>query len=76
MVLVTCFKVLVLGFTTIPMAFGALGTGVLFGSLIIGSARNPDESEKLYGNALTAFALIESFSFLGIITMVITSLFF
>jgi len=68
--------VLIIGFTTIPMAFGALGTGILFGSLIVAGARNPEESEKLYGNALTAFALIETFSFLAIVVTVVTAIVF
>lgn len=76
MVLLKCFKVLIIGFSTIPMAFGALSTGVLFGNLIVATSRNPDEGEKLYGNALTAFALIETFSFLAIVVTVVTGLTF
>ena len=76
MIIVKFAKIIIIGFTTIPMAFGALSCGLLFGFLIIASARNPDEGEKLYGVALTAFALIESFSFLAIVVTVVASLLF
>lgn len=51
----------------IPVAFGALGSGMLFGLFNIASSRNPEEGDKLYGNTLVAFALIETFIFLGLI---------
>lgn len=54
----------------VPMALGALGTGILFGQFLIASARNPEEFEKLYGTCLTAFALIETFSFLAIVVAI------
>jgi len=62
--------------TSMPMAMGALGTGLLFGNLVIAAARNPDEGEKLFGTCMTAFALIESFSFLSCITISIFSIVF
>ena len=74
MVIIKFAKILIVGFTTIPMAFGALSCGVLFGSLILAGARNPEESDKLYGTSLTAFALIESFSFLAIVVPVVSSI--
>lgn len=56
----------------VPMAMGSLGTGLLFGQFIVASARNPDEYERLYGTSLTAFALIETFSFLALIVTVVS----
>jgi len=56
----------------VPMALGSLGTGVLFGQFVVASARNPDEYERLYGTSLTAFALIETFSFLALIVALIS----
>ena len=60
----------------IPMAFGALATGQLFGNLVVATARNPDEGEKMYGTCLTAFALIETFTFLALITAIVVSAMF
>jgi F0F1-type ATP synthase membrane subunit c/vacuolar-type H+-ATPase subunit K len=63
-------------FTFVPMALGSLGTGVLFGQFLLAAARNPDEYEKLYGTCLTAFALIETFSFLAIIACLVIAMLF
>lgn len=73
MVLVRCSKLALVGCCLLPMSFGALATGVLFGQLVLAAARNPVEFEKMYGTSLTAFALIETFSFLGLITVGIAS---
>ena len=62
--------------TFVPMAFGGLATGLLFGNFLVASARNPDEYERLYGTCLTAFALIETFSFLSLITFTVLLLLF
>jgi F0F1-type ATP synthase membrane subunit c/vacuolar-type H+-ATPase subunit K len=59
-----------------PMAFGAISCGVLFGALNIGSARNPDEHDKLYSTSLTAFALIETFVLLGLVVAGLLSILF
>lgn len=67
LILIKCSKIILFGFTMIPVAFGALGSGMLFGLFNIASSRNPDEGDKLYGNTLVAFALIETFIFLGLI---------
>lgn len=58
----------------LPMSLGALGTGVLFGQFLTASSRNPDEYERLYGTCLTAFALIETFSFLAIVVALLSVL--
>lgn len=72
-ILVKCAKVLLFGFSMVPVAFGALGSGMLFGLFNIASSKNPEEGDKLYGNTLVAFALIETFIFLGIIVCVAVS---
>jgi len=54
------------------MLFNTLGTGVLFGQFLIAASRNPEIYEKLYGTCLTAFALIETFSFLAIVVAVLS----
>lgn len=45
---------------------GAISTGLIFGSLTMSTARNPEEYEKLFSNTLVGFALIETFVFIGI----------
>ena len=62
------------GLCFLPMALGALGTGFLFGQFLIAASRNPIEYEKLYGTCLTAFALIETFSFLALVIALSVSL--
>lgn len=57
----------------LPIAFSAIGCGVLFGSYLLSSARNPEESEKLFGSTLVAFALIETFVFLGLIVSLLVN---
>ncbi len=49
----------------ITLAGAAIGTGLLFAGYILGSARNPEESENLFNSTLIAFALIETFVFLA-----------
>jgi F0F1-type ATP synthase membrane subunit c/vacuolar-type H+-ATPase subunit K len=47
-----------------------MDTGLLFGQFLVAASRNPEEFEKLYGTCLTAFALIETFSFLAIVVAI------
>ncbi len=54
------------GLATLPIAFGALSTGCVFGAMNIGTARNPEEKNSLFNNSMIAFALIETFVFIGI----------
>ena len=54
------------GLVSLPVAFGALSTGVLFSALILATARNPEEHEKLFSNTLIGFALVETFIFIGV----------
>jgi len=70
MILIRCTKLILMGLCFLPMSFGALGTGVLFGQFLVAASRNPEEFEKLYGTCLTAFALIETFSFLAIVVAI------
>ena len=74
MVLIKCSKIILFGMCFFPMSFGALGTGLLFGQFLIASSRNPSEYEKMYGTCLTAFALIETFSFLSLAVALLVSL--
>jgi F0F1-type ATP synthase membrane subunit c/vacuolar-type H+-ATPase subunit K len=63
--LVKAVKTLVLGGCMLPIAFGALGTGILFLGYNIAVSRNPEESENLFNATLMGFAFIETFVFLS-----------
>lgn len=68
--LVTAFKLILLSFAMFPVAFAALGVGVLFASFNLAVARNPEEYDNLFGNTMMAFALIETFVFTGLLIAV------
>ena len=67
MLLISAVKTLALGGCMLPIAFGALGTGILFAGFNIAVSRNPDESESLFNNTLMGFAFIETFVFLALL---------
>ena len=67
MLLVLAVKVLVLGGCMLPIAFGVLGTGILFAGYNIAVSRNPEESDNLFNMTLMGFALMETFIFLSFI---------
>lgn len=66
MLLIKAVKILVLGGCMLPIAFGALGTGVLFAGFNVAVSRNPEEAESLFNNTLMGFAFIETFIFIGL----------
>lgn len=67
MLLVLAVKVLVLGFCMLPIAFGVLGTGILFAGYNLAVSRNPEEQEGLFNTTLMGFALMETFIFMSFI---------
>jgi F0F1-type ATP synthase membrane subunit c/vacuolar-type H+-ATPase subunit K len=67
MLLIISIKTLVLGFTMLPISFGALGTSILFASYCFSLAKNPEETENLFNSTLMGFALMETFIFLSLI---------
>jgi F0F1-type ATP synthase membrane subunit c/vacuolar-type H+-ATPase subunit K len=67
LLLVLAVKTLVLGGCMLPIAFGVLGTGILFGCYNLAVARNPEESENMFNTTLMGFALMETFVFLSFI---------
>jgi len=67
MLLVLAVKTLVLGGCMLPIAFGALGTGILFAAYNLAVSRNPEEVETLFNTTLMGFALIETFVFLSFV---------
>lgn len=71
MLLVLAMKTLVLGFCMFPIAFGVLGTGILFAGYNLALSRNPEEIENLFNTTLMGFALMETFVFLSFIVSAI-----
>lgn len=67
MLLVLTAKVLVLGGCMLPVAFGVLGTGILFAGYNLAVSRNPEEAETLFNTTLMGFALMETFVFISFI---------
>nr|QWE51021.1 Atp9 [Phaeophyceae sp.] len=48
------------GLATIGLAGAGVGIGTVFGSLIIGTSRNPSMKEELFKLAILGFALTEA----------------
>lgn len=69
--LVLAAKVLVLGGCMLPLAFGILGTGIIFGCYNLAVARNPEETETIFNSTIMGFALMESFVFLSFVVSAI-----
>jgi F0F1-type ATP synthase membrane subunit c/vacuolar-type H+-ATPase subunit K len=67
MLLVLAVKTLVLGGCMLPIAFGVLGTGILFAGYNLAVSRNPEEGENLFNSTLMGFALMETFVFLSFV---------
>ena len=67
MLLVLAVKVLVLGGCMLPIAFGALGTGILFAGYNLAVSRNPEEGENIFNTTLIGYALIETFVFISLV---------
>ncbi len=67
MLLITAAKILVFGCCMFPIAFSALGTGILFACYNLAVSRNPEESENMFNNTIMGFAFIESFVFMSLI---------
>jgi F0F1-type ATP synthase membrane subunit c/vacuolar-type H+-ATPase subunit K len=70
MLILSSFKVLVFGFAMFPISFSALGVGILFAAFNLAVSRNPEERDSLFSTTMMAFALIESFVFIGILVAV------
>jgi len=53
-------KLIGAGLATIALAGAAIGIGLIFGSLIQGTSRNPSLRRELFNIAILAFALTEA----------------
>lgn len=54
------------GLATIGLAGAGVGVGVVFGSLIFGLSRNPQEESRLFKYAMLGFALTEAVGLLAL----------
>jgi F-type H+-transporting ATPase subunit c len=54
------------GLATISLAGAGVGIGVVFGSLVLGIARNPSLTKQLFTYALLGFALTEAIALFGL----------
>jgi F-type H+-transporting ATPase subunit c len=63
---IEAFKLLAAGAATISLVGAGAGVGIVFGSLIMGVARNPSEKDQLFQYAILGFALTEAVGLLGL----------
>ncbi|XP_045152175.1 ATP synthase F(0) complex subunit C2, mitochondrial-like [Echinops telfairi] len=59
----TAAKFIGAGAATVGVAGSGAGTGTVFGSLVIGYARNPSLKQQLFSYAILGFALSEAMGF-------------
>ena len=60
------FKLIGAGLATIGLVGAGAGVGIVFGSLIQGIARNPQQEAKLFRFAILGFALTEAVGLLAL----------
>ena len=54
------------GLATISIAGSGVGIGIVFGSLILGLSRNPEEKQQMFIYAILGFALSEAVALFGL----------
>jgi F-type H+-transporting ATPase subunit c len=54
------------GLATISLAGSGVGIGLVFGSLVIGTAENPQVAKTLFTYAILGFALCEAIALFGL----------
>ena len=64
MLFVKAAKVIAISITFLPLAGCAIGTGLIFASLLKSVSYAPDYEDTLFTYAALGFAFVESFSFL------------
>ena len=60
-------KLIGAGLATIGLAGTGVGIGVVFGALVLGTARNPVMKEELFRIAILGFALTEAIALFALI---------
>jgi len=63
---IECFKILGAGVATISLVGAGAGVGIVFGSLLLAIARNPQLKGDLFQYAILGFALTEAVGLLGL----------
>ena len=58
--LLSAAKLIGAGLSTIGLAGAGVGIGNVFGSLVLGVSRNPNEKDELFRLAILGFALTEA----------------
>ena len=53
-------KLIGAGLACIALGGAAIGIGIVFGSLITGTSRNPSLRKELFSSAILGFALVEA----------------
>lgn len=59
-------KMIGAGLATISLAGSGVGIGVVFGSLIVATSRNPELNKVLFSYAILGFALTEAIALFGL----------
>lgn len=54
------------GLATVSLAGSGVGIGVVFGSLVLGTAENPQVAKQLFTYAILGFALTEAIALFGL----------
>ncbi len=54
------------GLATISLAGSGVGIGIVFGSLVLGTARNPGIAKQLFNYTILGFALTEAIALFGL----------
>lgn len=69
--MVAAAKLIGAGLATIGVAGPGVGIGVVFGALVIGVARNPNQKDELFRNAILGFALVEAIALLAMMVVLL-----
>lgn len=54
------------GLATVSLAGSGVGIGLVFGSLVVGTAENPELAKTLFTYAILGFALTEAIALFGL----------
>jgi F-type H+-transporting ATPase subunit c len=69
--LVTAAKLIGAGAATIGLSGAGVGIGTVFGALVLGTARNPNEKDELFRSAILGFALVEAIALLAMMIVLL-----
>jgi F-type H+-transporting ATPase subunit c len=59
-------KILAAGLATISICGSAVGIGIIFGCLVLGTSRNPSVKNQLFSYTILGFALCEAICLFGL----------